>query len=386
MVRGILKAGKDVKGILVKSEALVIGRGPAGFGAVIELHKEKINTIILEKRTHLENKPCGGLLSKKTLNLFPKLNNIQGNRINKVRFYDYSFNYNELIIEESVGIVTTREELDRFFLKELDSLNANYINGISIEGIHCSKGKYIVHTNKESFNTDYILGCDGVLGYTSKLSDKSNNKGKWQYGVGISTFLKGYGYPQDTISFFINRRIGGMGWIFPTNGILNVGLGSWYYPISSFNKTWNLYLNNICKLFPFEKASSTKGSLLPAGGLRGSWGKGNLLLCGDAASLVDGFSGEGIYQALLSGNFAGRSIYEAMNLGVPAIGIYNKKIKDHLYNKQLLSVISSLLLSTSTALKEKILIFMKEKFEKWMVGIMVGSTDYVDLYKGILVN
>ena len=44
-----------------------------------------------------------------------------------------------------------------------------------------------------------------------------------------------------------------------------------------------------------------KGHFIPFGDFRRSPGKGNILLCGDAAGLVEPITGEGIAFAMLSG-------------------------------------------------------------------------------------
>ncbi|PIV88142.1 MAG: geranylgeranyl reductase, partial [Hydrogenophilales bacterium CG17_big_fil_post_rev_8_21_14_2_50_63_12] len=54
-----------------------------------------------------------------------------------------------------------------------------------------------------------------------------------------------------------------------------------------------------------------KGHYLPFGDYRKVPGRRNVLLCGDAAGLVDPITGEGIAFAMLSGLYAAEAIIEA---------------------------------------------------------------------------
>ena len=58
----------------------------------------------------------------------------------------------------------------------------------------------------------------------------------------------------------------------------------------------------------FTEGSRLSGHLIPQGGNRRKVARGRVLLAGDAAGLVDPFTGEGIYYALASGKIAGEMV------------------------------------------------------------------------------
>ena len=58
----------------------------------------------------------------------------------------------------------------------------------------------------------------------------------------------------------------------------------------------------------FTEGSRLSGHLIPQGGNRRRVARGRVLLAGDAAGLVDPFTGEGIYYALASGRIAGEMV------------------------------------------------------------------------------
>ena len=67
-----------------------------------------------------------------------------------------------------------------------------------------------------------------------------------------------------------------------------------------------------------------KGQFLPAGDIRAMPGRGNILLCGDAAGAVDPISGEGIPFALWTGAAAGRAVAAALAQGADPLTLYRR--------------------------------------------------------------
>jgi flavin-dependent dehydrogenase len=57
--------------------------------------------------------------------------------------------------------------------------------------------------------------------------------------------------------------------------------------------------------------------------------KGNLLLIGDAAGLVEPFSGEGLYNCFKSARLAVQAIREAETVGFNAAVAYNRLFRTH---------------------------------------------------------
>jgi flavin-dependent dehydrogenase len=112
---------------------------------------------------------------------------------------------------------------------------------------------------------------------------------------------------------FIKDLLPGYFWIFPLpNGEVNIGVGIRSDKISKHKLNLKNILNTIIQHHPeiskrfanAEMVDDVKGFGLPLGSKKRNISGDNYLLVGDAASLIDPFTGEGIGNAMMSGLFA----------------------------------------------------------------------------------
>jgi flavin-dependent dehydrogenase len=98
---------------------------------------------------------------------------------------------------------------------------------------------------------------------------------------------------------------GGYGWIFPKGDHVNVGVGGW----GSEGPRLRAHLRRMCEAYWIDpdSATETRGYRLP---MRrgGTLVRGNAAVIGDAAALVDPFSGDGMYEAFLSAKLVAEAV------------------------------------------------------------------------------
>ena len=63
----------------MKTEVVIVGGGPAGLAAGIELAKEGINTVLIEYHEHPRKKTCAGILTEKTHKLLADMISLDEN-------------------------------------------------------------------------------------------------------------------------------------------------------------------------------------------------------------------------------------------------------------------------------------------------------------------
>jgi flavin-dependent dehydrogenase len=103
---------------------------------------------------------------------------------------------------------------------------------------------------------------------------------------------------------------GGYGWVFPKGDHVNVGVGGW----RTTGPQLRGYLRRLCVEhgLPWESVESLRGHRLPMRRVPTRLAEGRALLVGDAAGLVDPVSGDGMYEAFLSGKLASEAVLDLL--------------------------------------------------------------------------
>jgi flavin-dependent dehydrogenase len=103
---------------------------------------------------------------------------------------------------------------------------------------------------------------------------------------------------------------GGYGWIFPKADHLNVGVGGNGEEASKLRGE----LRRMCEAYGIdpESATETRGYRLPMRLPRTLLARGTTAVIGDAAGLVDPFSGDGMYEAFLSAKLVANAALDVL--------------------------------------------------------------------------
>src|SRR5581483_11265010 len=93
---------------------------------------------------------------------------------------------------------------------------------------------------------------------------------------------------------------------FPKGDHVNVGVGGW----ASEGPSLRMHLRRMCEAYGIdpESATETRGYRLPMRRDAAGLVRGNAALIGDAAALVDPFSGDGMYEAFLSARLVAEAV------------------------------------------------------------------------------
>jgi len=294
-----------------KYDVIIIGAGPAGVAAAKILNKNNINFCIIDKAKFPRQKLCGGGLTNKSIKLLKKLdfsiNNISSKNTEIVEIVGKSIK-KEIKLDNNI-VMVDRIEFDNNNLKQVAN-NTLFKNEFIID-----ISNNVLTTNENKYEFKYIIFADGVNGYSRKLIENR--------AFGFCVEYNSEKLTDKTILDFtsINR---GYGWIFPKKDHTTIGLGN-------FNTKKEDYIKLLVKFaekynFEIDK-TKIKGYHIPLYS-KDIYEKSvidNKIIVGDAASLVDPISGEGIYYALASGMYAAESIIEVLNNNGNLKEIYFKK-------------------------------------------------------------
>jgi flavin-dependent dehydrogenase len=103
---------------------------------------------------------------------------------------------------------------------------------------------------------------------------------------------------------------GGYSWIFPKGDHVNVGVGGW----QSEGPRLRERLRELCHAYGVDEGNvrELRGHRLPMRGASRHPVAGRVALVGDAAGLVDPLSGDGMYEAFVSGRLASEAALDLL--------------------------------------------------------------------------
>ena len=328
-----------------ESDILIIGAGPAGCSTSLFLAKHKIPHTIIDKATFPRDKVCGDALSGKTVYVLNQLDPSIVHDFSKmpstfidswgVKFaapngksIDIPFKKDSSNQKYPPGFIAKRADFDYELFKRLDRNYANIIEGTEIHDIERTTNGFNIWSIKNEeqtliTDTKLLIGAEGNRSIIAKklAGIKKEND---HYCAGIRAYYEGVEdmHPQNFIELhFLEEMLPGYFWIFPLpNGQANVGAGMLSSSVSKkhvnlTNDMLKAIANNPTIKHRFRNAKlvgGIQGWGLPLGSKKRRLSGKGYLLVGDAGSLIDPFTGEGIGNAMYSGMMAADFIVEAV--------------------------------------------------------------------------
>jgi menaquinone-9 beta-reductase len=321
-------------------DAIIVGAGPGGSSTACALAARGFHVLLVDKKTFPRDKTCGDGIAPRAVHALYRLDlreELQGRfkRTRGIRFYATHGGLTEVRYPMGSrypdhGYVIPRRDLDHILLEKARALGAEIMQDCRVTGVLPQRGGRVPgvaaeHSGeKVELEGRFIVGADGPSSLVGKelglLRDDPLYLGVsvrcYMTGVrGVSDFLEIY--PEDAIS-------PSCGWIFPVDDdTANVGVGFMLYARRKrkikLNRVFDDFTSRTrhaaAKLREAEPLGRLRGALLRVG-MGGAVPRHlNVLLVGDAASLTNPISGEGITYALESGRWAGETLAAAMHSG-----------------------------------------------------------------------
>jgi len=319
-------------------DVIIIGSGPAGANAALELSLHNINVLIIEKEVLPRIKPCGGAMPttvKQHISI--DISAVTRHEVSALHFlHDYQDKV-EVETQDQPIIMVNRSEFDMFLVtqaqkraKGIMKLNDNCaVKNISLED---NSVKIILDTG-EVITSRYVIGADGPLGVVSKsLGLMKQKKFAPTLDVEIQTSHAHYQNNKDAMvmNYFCLDK--GYGWIFPKdNNTFSCGIGTWGKPFDLHVPLEDFIAKNFQEGSIKEK--KIKGYPIPIYNGSMQITKQRVLLAGDAAALVNPVSGEGIRFALHSGKLAASCIVDGLHgvIGEDEVAeVYQQKVAEEI--------------------------------------------------------
>jgi menaquinone-9 beta-reductase len=306
-------------------DIVICGAGPAGTTCALALGKSGLKVALIEKNTFPRDKICGDAIAAyvpKVLNTidpayaeaFAQFQDKK--KVNTIRIVAPNEKPLDIKISE-FGFISSRLAFDNFLFEQVNKLsNIKIFQNATITNVIANENGLSTYIGENvCFESKLIIGCDGAHSIVAKklTSTKTDLN---HHSAAVRAYYKNVsGMQPFTFELhFLKDSLPGYFWIFPLpDNHCNVGLGIPSNTISTKKINLKTKIAEIINEVPYikerfknaEAVSDLSGFGLPLGSRKVEMSGSRFMLCGDAASLIDPATGEGIGQAMISGRYAG---------------------------------------------------------------------------------
>ena len=344
-------------------DVLIIGAGPSGSNAAISYKNLNPNLKVglIDKSIFPRDKSCGDAIGPGVISALKRFNNqhILDNEPQVVSTTLYGpenigiQNYIPEVKnkEDSIVYVIPRIDLDNRILNLAKDLEVDVFEGYSFVSFEKDSDNKLVVEIKNGDNitklgAKILVGADGANSRVRKQLNVNTNS-DWHKAIAIRAYIDSPNYleifKERTLMFEINVSAEkGYAWAFPSKGnLLNIGIG---VPLNIFKKE-KLDINVLLQDFitqltnrgvVVENIRDEKSYLLPFASSRPKFRNDiNVALIGDASSMINPMSGEGIFYGMEAGYLLAKNTYNLIDSPELTKGIadyekaFSKRFRKH---------------------------------------------------------
>ena len=304
------------------SRVLIIGCGPSGAAAATTLAHAGVECVVLDRASFPRDKTCGDALSNEAVSILGTLgaaDQVLGGAHAKVRCaravlpngQSVSRNY------DPPGIIVTRVDLDDALRSAAQAAGAALYEDHAVRELIVESGR-VVGARGEGFEwrAEIVITADGHGSIARSILDHPKSTGRY-LGVARTAYLEGVHFDagSETADHYFEHDLPyGYGWVFPeVAGRVNVGIyqRSDYFEAGAgaLDRALDAFLDRHPERFCDSRSVGKRRSWpLPLSPAPWNLSAPGLLAVGDAGNHIDPLSGEGIWQALRSGQLAAQFI------------------------------------------------------------------------------
>jgi flavin-dependent dehydrogenase len=353
---------------------VVVGAGPAGATAAWALASSGVRVRLLDRSAFPRNKPCGGGISMRVLRRFPhlarELGRISTHEISRLYLEGPTGTSTVIESEGPAALMIRRVEFDALLVSLAAEKGAELVPGVDV--VHARQDAHavtLVARDGRTFTAPIVIAADGVHSIVARrlglnpgwpassiaLDMMEETPREQLRDVDPSTLWVSYGYesrvgigdsglagrsanPKSQIPNPGSPAAEGYAYIFPKRDHVNIGVG---YVLSYFRSEvadppYDLQRGFVDRLRDrgIVVGDSVKEHftpyLIPVGGPLRDPGRGRVLVAGDAGGFVNGFTAEGIYYAMVSGELAARAVLADAAQPARLLTAYRKACDDEI--------------------------------------------------------
>lgn len=363
-----------------ESDVIIVGCGPAGATLAYELASKGIRVLVLEKTKFPRYKCCAGGLTIKAAHLLGEdLHGLVDNAISDVTIALSGRNPYHGYSSEPIMYTVTREKFDLALMKRAEKAGVDLLQDREVRSIAFNREGVDVSTVEGNLRCKIIAGADGARSVVARAAGADVNK---QRLIAIETEVlvdrNELARWKSHVAIDIGRIPAGYGWVFPKASHLSIGMGCLADEAKNLKHFFLEFLQSL-QLGHYTIDRWT-ADILPMCTGSQTLAHGRAILLGDAATLADPLTGEGLHNAIFSAQLAAPPIQKFLNGDEQALEEYRRCVEEKIISDMRIAYTFSKVLAH---LPLKLFGLLDRDERVWKAGcrLLTGETNYQTIAK-----
>ena len=282
---------------------------------------------LLDRARFPRNKPCGGAISLRALQRFPYLETaverISTRLISRLHLESPNGEVVELRSDTPAALMIRRVEFDELLVRLAQEAGAELVEGVEITQAERTSRAISLMTRKgHRMEAPLVIAADGA---NSVIARRLGMNRGWHSSAVALDMMEETPFESLTCAdrdllwvAYGYKNTPGYAYIFPKRSHVNVGVG---FVLDHYRgrvveppyEVQKRFVSSLCMAGILTGASVRRyftPALIPVGGPLRRTVEDRVMLIGDAGGFVNGFSAEGIFYAMVSGDLAARAVLQ----------------------------------------------------------------------------